>query len=345
MADAELTRTNRLVGGIDLATAKGLELGPLFNPLIPRSSGNIRYIDHVDTDALRARYASHVGFDVDAIVPIDYASGGRSIAETVGADAPFDYVVASHVVEHVPDLIGWLADLRSVLADDGLLALIVPDQRRCFDALRQPTVLADVVAAHLQGAATPSARQVFDHYASAVGRAGQIGWDGEAPLDELTAIHPEAEAMERATAAAAGGDYDDVHCWVFTPSSFCRVLAGLQRLGLVAFDVVDCSETFGIEFFVRLRPADPALARTLPQVEGPPRASEAAVVRAELETAARRARHAAHPRGGDGSEPLVADHPPAAGVQRAARGPSLSATSVPTAPARGRVPAPSPPVS
>ena len=138
-------RTTQMVDAIDLATAKGLELGPLTNPVVRRSDGDIRYLDHVDTDTLRARYASHVGFDVDAIVPIDYAIGSGSIQTAVGDDAPFDYVIASHVIEHVPDMIGWLHDVRSVLVDGGVLSLAIPDHRCCFDALRSPTVAADLV--------------------------------------------------------------------------------------------------------------------------------------------------------------------------------------------------------
>ncbi len=106
---AMVDRTAHLVGSIDLATAKGLELGPLNNPVVRKSDGDVRYLDHVDTEALRARYASHEGFDLDSIVPIDYVSWTGSIRSAVGDDGPFDYVIASHVIEHVPDLIRWLA--------------------------------------------------------------------------------------------------------------------------------------------------------------------------------------------------------------------------------------------
>jgi hypothetical protein len=275
-------RTTQIVGSIDLATTKGLELGPLTSPVVRRSDGDIRYLDHVDTETLRARYASHVGFDVDAIVPIDYAIGDRSISTAVGDDAPFDYVIASHVIEHVPDLVGWLHDVRCVLVDGGVLSLAIPDHRRCFDALRTPTVAAEVVQAHLYQATVPSPRQVFDHYSSAVAWRGQIGWGEDAPVDELVPVHGEAEALERATAAATTGEYIDVHCWVFTPRSFCRVIGSLQRLQLVPFSVEACSDTIGGEFFARLRTTDPSAA-TVPVVDqASPRAAEGGVVQQEL---------------------------------------------------------------
>ncbi|MCU1504854.1 MAG: hypothetical protein JWM12_4208 [Ilumatobacteraceae bacterium] len=275
-------RTERLVGAIDLRSAKGLELGPLTSPVVTRAMGDIRYLDHVGTDALRARYASHEGFDVEAIVDIDYAIEGASIRGAVGDDAPFDYVIASHVIEHVPDLIGWLDDLRRVVHDDSVVQLAIPDHRRTFDALRSPTVTADVIQANLDGATAPSPRQVFDHYSSAVSWRGAISWGEEPPFEELVAVHSEAEAYERATAAGRSGDYDDVHCWVFTPRSFCRVFAALQRLQLVPFAVAACTETVGGEFFVSLRPAPVASATTPSFGGGSPRAAEAAIVRSEL---------------------------------------------------------------
>jgi SAM-dependent methyltransferase len=278
-------RTDALLSSIDVASSKGLELGPLAKPIVRREMGDIRYLDHVDTDALRARYAAHDGFDVDAIVPIDYVSTNGSIHEAVSADVPFDYVIASHVIEHVPDLIGWLRDIRSVLRDDGVLSLALPDHRRCFDALRSPTVTADIVDAHLTKPAIPTPRQVFDHYSSAVAWHGFISWEEEPPFAELVPVHSETEALDNAAAAAANAEYLDVHCWVFTPSSFRRLVAALLRLQLIPFSLERCSDTVGGEFFATLRAATPA-ATIPPTVSGrlPPNASAHAVLRAELRT-------------------------------------------------------------
>jgi SAM-dependent methyltransferase len=277
-------RTDSLLKSIDVAASKGLELGPLINPVVRRDMGDIRYIDHVDTDTLRARYATHVGFDVDAIVPIDYVSHTGSIHDTVGADIPFDYVIASHVIEHVPDVIRWLGDIRSVLRDDGVLSLAIPDHRRCFDALRSPTVTADLIDAYLTKSNIPSPRQVFDHYFSAVGWRGMITWEQEPPFEELTRVHTEHEALERAMTATTSGDYLDVHCWMFTPSSFTRLFGALTQLHLVPFSLESCSDTVGSEFFATLRVAEPAVAIAPSPGDGLlPSASEHAVVRAKLQ--------------------------------------------------------------
>jgi Methyltransferase domain len=275
-------RTDLLLRSIDVRTSKGLELGPLANPVVRRDMGDVRYLDHVDTDSLRARYEAHDGFDVDAIVPIDYVSDG-SIRDAVAADVPFDYVIASHVIEHVPDLVAWLRDIRSILRDDGVLSLAIPDHRRCFDALRSPTVTAEVIHAHLTHATTPSPRHVFDHYSSAVAWHGYIAWEEEPPFAELVPVHSEEEALERATAAAASDDYLDVHCWVFTPTSFVRLIGALQRLHLVPFSLDHHTETIGGEFFATLRAVDAEeVNATVVSSALPATTSEHAVLRSAL---------------------------------------------------------------
>ena len=274
-----------LLRSIDPAASIGLELGPLTSPVVTRDLGRVHYLDHVDTDALRARYATHDGFDVEAIVPIDHVldphGSDGSIRSAVAGAAPFDYVVASHVIEHVPNPVAWLADIRSVLRDGGVLALAVPDHRRCFDALRSPSVAADVVHAHLVGATVPTARQVYDHYSSAVAWHGHIAWNEEPPFAELVPVHSEDEALDRATTAAASAEYDDVHCWVFTPESFRRVIETLQRHGMFPYSIEHVSGTVGGEFFATLVAGDGAADN--PQVPViHQRRSEAASVRAEL---------------------------------------------------------------
>ncbi len=281
-------RRRMLLRGIDPGVSTGLELGPLASPVITRDLGRVHYLDHVDTDALRARYAGHDGFDIEAIVPIDHVLDPHrddgTIRSAVGDAAPFDYVVASHVVEHVPDLVSWLADIRSVLREGGVLALAVPDHRRCFDALRSPTVAADVVHAHLVGATVPTPRQVYDHYSSAVAWHGHIAWNEEPSFAELVPVHSEEEALERAGFACAG-EYQDVHCWVFTPESFRRVFETLQRLDVLGFDIAHVSGTVGGEFFATLIAGRGALdgvsvGESTSVIDQ--RRSESAAVRAEL---------------------------------------------------------------
>jgi len=247
-------RTRALLGDVDPQSSSGLEIGPLTNPAVTPAMGRIRYLDHTDTDTLRATHGDHLEVDTDRLVPLDYAQNGRSIIDTIGPETRFDYVVASHVIEHVPDPILWLRELDAILAPGGVVLLAVPDKRRCFDILRNPSVAADFIDAHLAGVTRPTPRQVFDHHQSAMAWNGTIAWLADPPLHELTPVRTAEQALELATDGS--GEYQDVHCWVFTPTSFRRVMTALRRLGLIPFDVERCTETAGHEFFVTLRAGD-----------------------------------------------------------------------------------------
>src|SRR5437868_3008097 len=85
---------------------------------------------------------------------------GRALLEAVGR--PVDYVVASHVIEHVPDLIGWLAEVREALEPGGELRLAVPDRRYTLDYRRSVSRLADVVHAWFMRARRPLPHQILD---------------------------------------------------------------------------------------------------------------------------------------------------------------------------------------
>src|SRR5690606_31600713 len=109
----------------------------------------------LDRESLREKYAGHLPVDADAIPDIDFVVDGRGLAASI-AGHHFHYVVASHVLEHIPDPITWLRDLHDALVDGGVLVLALPDYRRCFDALRRPTVPADWVGAYLDKRVRPS---------------------------------------------------------------------------------------------------------------------------------------------------------------------------------------------
>jgi ubiquinone/menaquinone biosynthesis C-methylase UbiE len=163
-----VTRLEKILACIDVSTEIGLEVGALVNPIVTRDMGQVRYVDHATTEELKAKYAHDPNVDIHKIVDVDYVWGKEGLPELVGQDAPFDYLVASHVIEHVPDFIGWLKEIHAVLKVDGVLSLVIPDKRCCFDYHRQLTQVADVVDAFLHHSRKPSPRQVFDYISSAV---------------------------------------------------------------------------------------------------------------------------------------------------------------------------------
>ncbi|WP_375274959.1 methyltransferase domain-containing protein [Methylorubrum thiocyanatum] len=276
----------------------GVELGPLSRPIVLKSDGNVLYADHLSTEGLRHQYRDHptLGPDgIEGIVPVDVVLGEGGLPRALGSRGPVDYIVASHVVEHVPDAIGWLRECGEALNEGGVFCLMVPDKRFTFDHFRTPTSVGALVAAHLLRLRTPPPEAVYEHFARACEVDVPATWRGQPVPDRLIVGGPPA-ALDATATAVASGRHIDVHCTVFTPYSFGRVLTELLALGLLPFECAALEPTRPCEseFFVLLRKRsdlgaaaraatvprlDPARHDALPPAAGWPKRTRAAARR------------------------------------------------------------------
>jgi SAM-dependent methyltransferase len=258
---------------IDVATMRGLEIGPLAAPKIHKSEGNVLYVDHMDAAGLRSKYATNPVMKncLDQIVDIDYVMDGTlELHEAVGDDAPFDYVMASHLIEHIPDPVSWLFDIAKILVPGGVLSLIIPDKRFTFDINRRTTEISDLVDAYLRVLRKPSFRQAYDFISHeitdfvdpAVVWAGRADFAGVVRSD---VPDPDVAALQLCRTIGSSNDYVDIHCSVFTPASFLELFEKLVRLGLIDFEVAHFVPTKSnkLEFHVSLRRMDTALDRAV----------------------------------------------------------------------------------
>jgi SAM-dependent methyltransferase len=225
----------------DMGRGTGLEIGPLDSPIALRSDYNVRYVDVVDTAGLRDKYRSDPNVVTEEIAEVDFCLQGsdgliRPLAEVVRDDAPFDWVVASHVIEHVPDLIGWLAEIAEVITDGGRLVLMIPDRRFSFDVRRPQTTIGQILQAHTMADTVPSERAVFDHFRSYVDVPTPDLWAG-ASGHSYPLVFTLEHAREMRDLAVAEGQYVDSNVWMFTPSVFVEQIVELGSLGLCDFIV------------------------------------------------------------------------------------------------------------
>ena len=144
-SDDTLTYRDKLVGMLPLENGTGAEIGPLNWPVLSKQETRVLYVDHLDTQGLREKYPA-----LDNIVEVDRPMVSNSLEETLKPDAPLDFIVASHVFEHVPNPIRWLREAAAVLRPGGRLALALPDRRMTFDILRHETRPSDVISAFLE---------------------------------------------------------------------------------------------------------------------------------------------------------------------------------------------------
>ena len=251
-------RRARLLGALDPARLRGVEIGALDKPTVAKSEGDIIYVDHTDRDGLLSIFG-HTDMDLSKILEVDAVWGDKRLRECLPAGRAVDYVVASHVVEHVPDLLGWLIEVREVLAPCGQLRLAVPDRRYTFDLARRESELPDVLDAYLRQARIPLPRAVMEFVLYTHEVKARDAWLGLIDPESLRRpACPVQDAMTLARDVLERGRYLDSHCWIFTPRSFAGLMEQLAESGLLGLECAEFHDTalFDHEFFVGLAPTD-----------------------------------------------------------------------------------------
>jgi SAM-dependent methyltransferase len=250
-----MDRREKLLGDMVYAASLGIEIGALHSPTVSRADGRVIYVDYAPAALLREKL-QHPGVDPADILEVDIVwAGAGSLAEALGEQA--DYAVASHVIEHVPDLIGWLRQIHGALKAGGVLGLAIPDRRFTFDAYRNDSGIAEVLEAHIHAHCRPSVRQIIDS-ATLSTEAGWADWrpdwqTGRLPPGVLERL-PGVFAWV-AKDIAGTSTYVDTHCWVFTPASFLALAEAMTAIRRFPFVVEGFfpTEPGAIEFLVRLR--------------------------------------------------------------------------------------------
>ncbi|MGH8963181.1 MAG: class I SAM-dependent methyltransferase [Jatrophihabitantaceae bacterium] len=241
-----MTARQRLIWRLyDFSAGRGLEIGPLHQTAVPCDRADVRYVDVFDRAQLLVNYSDNPGVPCELIPEIDYplfdGERVRSIPETVGTDVRFDWVMASHVIEHVPDLIGWLDQIAQVTADGGNLVLAVPDRRYCFDLHRPGTTVGQMIQANEMGDTVPSMRAVYDYKRGHASVKAPVIWGGNPPGYEQR-IHSLATVLHQ-VAKARAGEYIDSHVWTFTPGTFLEQIVELRLIGRSEWKVVSLIPT------------------------------------------------------------------------------------------------------
>lgn len=233
-----LTRSEKLLSKLTGQDSELiLELGPLHDPIATKAKHNVQYVDRISHKDLIEHYQPQ-GIPVENIVPLDHIwPPGEDLATHI-PHTRFSYCIASHVIEHVPDLVGWLNQIASVMQPKGILSLAIPSQQDTFDRNRPLTATAEVVEAAILGTTIPSPKQVYCHFRNNVDPEG---------------AHTETPAFAlHAARQSAAGVYVDVHCWTFREDNFETVVTELADQDLIPFRLSESIGSKG-EFFAKLR--------------------------------------------------------------------------------------------
>jgi SAM-dependent methyltransferase len=232
-------RRGRLFIAKQYLSGEGIEIGALNFPMkVPRSA-RVKYVDRLSLSELRRE---HPELNATPIVAPNIIDDGESL-ETI-ADGTQDFLIASHVLEHVQNPIQTLTHWLRVLKPGGILFLVLPDKRFTFDADRPVTTTEHLIRDYSDGPAWSRA-QHFEEFATLAGK--RISHDFGAPdRDRMTDKDLAAYLMKT--------DYS-IHFHVWTPWELFDLLLVLKQQYGLGVDV----EVFlqnGAEFIFVLKKAE-----------------------------------------------------------------------------------------
>jgi len=175
----------------------GIDIGPGHCPWpVPPTVRSVRLVDRWDPDANRTLFPE-LGADADFREP-DVISNLDVDRLSAFGDRSLDFVIASHVLEHLADPIGCLGEIRRVLRRGGVCLVMLPDRRYTFDRGRPGTPLAHLVAEHRAGVTEVDDEHVLEFIRNDRGQR----WEPHpAEVAELCDIH-----RRRSVHA---------HCWTY----------------------------------------------------------------------------------------------------------------------------------
>ena len=141
-------------------------------------------------------------------------------------DETFDYVLASDVIEYVPDVLKFFADVQKKLTENGKLYLTISNKAFSADCYRQPTTFAEIYDIHKRGVQNNPVRAL--DYLLNVKQNNVLPYNTEA-FDLGLQIY---ERLQKSDEQAG------VSLNVFTPESFLLIIYSMLKLRMLPFKVL-----------------------------------------------------------------------------------------------------------
>jgi SAM-dependent methyltransferase len=261
-----MTRLEKLLYSVRKEN-KILEIGASYNPAAPKRAGwNTRVLDHGTKQEIMAKYLSMPSgtkynaatFELSRIEEVDYVWKEGPLESAVPREdhGTFDVCIASHVIEHTPDIVGFITSIETLLKPGGLISLAVPDKRYFFDYFQPLSSTGEVIDA--TGSSRHSRGKVFNASAYRVLQNQKPTW-GPGPLRDFELVENLSDCYRSLPRNQGNRDepYIDCHGWFFTPNSFRLIMIELAQMGLIHCHIQTSHPTVGHEFFVTLKKGVP----------------------------------------------------------------------------------------
>jgi len=249
-----MSRVEQLTRYLDLKNSRGIEYGALANPIVNKSQSNVIYADYTTTQELVKNSKDDPSVKISDIVEVDVNLSEPESGKVLQALGPFDYIVASHVFEHLPNPLAWLKVASSLLCDGGIISLAIPDKRYTFDFFRRLSEPYDWLTSYIDSNERPTTAQLLDHYLNVRVVDTLTAWSEEPTLSKCPRHHDDRLAIDLARRGKL--TYVDCHCFVYTDDVFLAIFNAIQDVNLLLnLEVVNIfpPERYSNEFIVALR--------------------------------------------------------------------------------------------
>lgn len=125
----------------EFCKGSGLEIGSLHSRL--DVDANVRIVDFIDTETLKANYKDDPNVNVEDIWPVDIVTNAWDLSKVESNSV--DFVMSSHVLEHLPNPAVAIEEWMRVVKPGGIVFFIVPDMRHTFDKKRKLTPIKTIL--------------------------------------------------------------------------------------------------------------------------------------------------------------------------------------------------------
>lgn len=231
--------------GWKLFSGKGLEIGALHEHTILPSNCIVDYADAISKEEAMKLFPE---IDGSKLVDVKYIVNLDEQGLSPFADESYDFVILSHVIEHVANPVNVVKELFRVCKKGGLVLIAAPDKEYTFDAKRDLTSFE-----HLWSEYQNKVKEVTDdHY-----------------MDFIKSVHPEVlqRSPEDIQIALKGVKERREHAHVWSSDTFKAFLMECyQRLTIHAELVMENKgKNNGLEYFSIWQKTDGSNQYTKPE--------------------------------------------------------------------------------
>jgi hypothetical protein len=214
--DYQANRLRLLSGLVNVSETDGLEIGACDLPTVPPGAGRCDFADFRTAEEMARLW----NLPFESVMPVSYVlRRDEKVHRQIGRT--FDYIVLCHVIEHVPNVIGYINDLRQLLNDGGVMFIACPDKRRTFDAPRPSTPIEHLLDDFFRDVTYPSLEHILEF-----GRTCSEEVRSKSETSVRDFFEWGRQNFESGSA--------DVHCHVWTDEEFFAQARGLVNGGILA---------------------------------------------------------------------------------------------------------------